>query len=137
MDYLKVTFDGETRIQKLSDFMAENEARPDLLQGVAGLVPGMQVRTPEGVIVEPYIKPKKTTRVAKFKVDWNFDGTRSASVSINRDTGIVEVRPKRRHKSHFMTLADLALIVCTRSIAAEIRSKKKEAKLRRQKRKAA
>lgn len=138
MDYLKVTFDGESKIQALSDFIEENQAAPDILQAVAGLPVGMQVRTPQGHVIETYVKPpKKSSRIAKFTVDWNFDRTRSASVKINRDTGIVEVRPHRRHESHFMDLAELARIVCERSIAAKLRLKKKEKKLRRMKRNAA
>lgn len=47
-------------------------------------------------------------RVARFTVDAKLDGADGATVEIDRDTGIVTVRPKRRQYVATVTLAWVA-----------------------------
>jgi hypothetical protein len=70
-------------------------------------------------------------RLARFKVyGARLDGAASATVEINRETGIVEVRPNRRHYTATVTLAwlaEAALWQRAKALAAERRSRKRKA----------
>lgn len=63
---------------------------------------------------------------AKFKVAWNFDGTASGTVLINREAGTFAVRPFHRKASYELPLAFVAQIVAERVIKAEILKKRLE-----------
>lgn len=68
-------------------------------------------------------------RVARFKVVSNkLDGAGSATVEIDRETGVIEVRPYHRHYSATVTLewlAEAALWRRAKAEAAEKRANKK------------
>jgi len=64
---------------------------------------------------------------AKFKVfsgGKHFDGEAEASVVINRDSNLISVRPKGRHRTYELRLEDIAQIIIERIIKAEVREKK-------------
>ncbi len=67
--------------------------------------------------------------IARFPVYGRLDGATKGTVTIDRDTGIVTVRPHRRHYEATVTLAwvaEAALFQRAKSIAAEKRRAKKE-----------
>lgn len=47
------------------------------------------------------------------------------TVSIDRETGVVEIRPLRRRKVYTTTLAALAQLAVERAVLAELREKRK------------
>ncbi len=59
-----------------------------------------------------------------------------ATVEIDRDTGVISVRPLRRHKAYALPLAHVAAMICNVIIRAEVREKQlaKKANKRRKKR---
>jgi hypothetical protein len=83
--------------------------------------------------VEATSKPKmaKRTRRAKFAVDWNFDGSRAATLVINMGAGTIAVRPFRRRRSYELPLADVALMIAQRVARADAKSKIKARGARR------
>ena len=73
--------------------------------------------------------------IAKFKVfsgGGKYNGASEATVTIDRNNNLVQVRPKRRRKQYEMRLEDLAEIVIWNCIKAEMNEKKK-AKLAKRK----
>jgi hypothetical protein len=72
--------------------------------------------------------------VARFKVVGpGLDGARSATVEINRETGVVEVRPHRRRYAAAVTLAWVAEAVLwqrAKSLAAEKRAARRKGRTR-------
>ncbi len=67
--------------------------------------------------------------VARFQAFGRFDGAPAATVEIDRDTGIVTVRPKRRHYTATVTLAwlaEAALWQRAKALAAEKRARKRK-----------
>ncbi len=81
----------------------------------------------------PYPKPTPSgePKKAHFTIAWNFDGTKSATVTINRRAGTFEVRPFRRRKSYVLPLADVADIVAHRIAKAAVRAKLSKRRARR------
>ena len=69
-------------------------------------------------------------RNAVFKLNGRFNGKSGATVTIDRDTMFVTVRPTRMKKTYMLRLEDLAQTVILRCVLAETREKKK-AKLAR------
>lgn len=70
--------------------------------------------------------------VARFKVfGRNFDGTKEATVEIDRGPGIFRVRPLRRRKVYELPLAYVAEMVLWSCIKAEVREKKRLKSVRR------
>jgi hypothetical protein len=60
-----------------------------------------------------------------------FDGKNEALVTIDRDSNLISVRPKNRHRTYEMRLEDVARIILYNVTKAEIREKKKLKKIRR------
>jgi hypothetical protein len=56
-----------------------------------------------------------------------------ATVTVDRDTKVLKVRPLRRRRSYDLDLAAVAAIVCRLVIAHEVREKKAARKARRRK----
>lgn len=69
-------------------------------------------------------------RNARFAVEWRFDGTTRATVTINRRAGTIEVRPYRRRRSYVLPLADVAQFLCERIAKAEAAAKRKARRAR-------
>jgi hypothetical protein len=68
---------------------------------------------------------------ARFRVYGRMDGASSATVTIDRETGTVEVRPYRRHKRQVAVvtlawLAETALWRAARARAAELPTAKRK-----------
>ena len=59
-----------------------------------------------------------------FKVYGRFNGKTEATVTVNRDNNLVQVRPKHFKKFYEMRLEDLAELVIWRCIKAEALAKK-------------
>jgi len=57
---------------------------------------------------------------SKFKVAGRFDGAPTATVSIDRASGVVSVRPLRRKRTYDLPLAMVAAIIVERIIKAEV-----------------
>ena len=67
------------------------------------------------------------SRIARFRVSGRLDRASVASegtVSIDRATGIVEVRPLRRRKTYQMPLAEVARWIVEVNVRAEVAEKK-------------
>lgn len=67
---------------------------------------------------------------AKFKLKGRFNGRSSCTVTIDRGTGLVQVRPKHARKQYEMRLEDLAEIIIWRCVKDEfnqnsVKSRKK------------
>jgi len=72
--------------------------------------------------------------VARFQVVGKLDGTGrmlEGTVAIERDAGLVSVRPLRRRRVYTLTLSDVATMVCQRVIRAEVFSRRLEKARRR------
>ena len=69
--------------------------------------------------------------ISRFKVSWRFDGTEGGTVTIDRASNIIAVRPLRRHRTYALPLAFVAQLVCERIIKAEAQEKRAAAKARR------
>lgn len=72
--------------------------------------------------------------VAKFKVfsgGGKFNGANEATVTIDRNNNLVQVRPKRRRKQYEMRLEDLAETIIWTCIKAELYEKKKAKKAKK------
>lgn len=76
-------------------------------------------------------KPRAEPRNARFTIAWEFDGTKSATVTINRRAGTIEVRPLRRRRTYTLPLADVARLISERIIKAEAAAKRKARRVRR------
>lgn len=62
-----------------------------------------------------------------FKVTGRFDiggGLQTASVEIDRASGIVSVRPLRRRRTYSLPLAAVATWICQAIIRAEVRERR-------------
>jgi hypothetical protein len=70
-------------------------------------------------------------RLARFKIYGRFNGASAATVTIDRSTDIVTVRPLRRRKTYEMTLGGIAEMIIYKVIQQEIREKNKDKKKRR------
>ncbi len=72
--------------------------------------------------------------IAKFKVfsgGGKYNGACEATVTIDRSSNLVQVRPKRRRKQYVMRLEDLAETIIWNCIKAELLEKKKAKKARK------
>lgn len=68
---------------------------------------------------------------SRFKIFGRFDGASSATVTIDRGSNTISVRPLRRHKEYMLPLADVAESIIWRIVKAEAAAKlkaKKEAR---------
>jgi hypothetical protein len=78
--------------------------------------------------------------VSKFRVLGKLDSagrTTAGTVSIDRATGMIEVRPLRRRRTYTMLLSDVATLVCQRVIQHEVaKTRKEKAEARRLRKKA-
>jgi hypothetical protein len=75
--------------------------------------------------------------VCRFRVLGRLDGAggaREGTVTIDRTTGIISVRPLRRRKQYQLTLTQVADYVCRVNVLAELREKQKNRKNRRRSR---
>lgn len=70
-------------------------------------------------------------RKAIFRIFGRFNGAQSATVTIDRQSLTMEVRPLRRRKTYVASLSDLAQTVILRQALAEAREKKKDRRVRR------
>ncbi len=61
---------------------------------------------------------------AHFKVFGRFNGKNQATVTIDRDIGLITVRPHHFKKTYEMRLTDVAESIMWKVIAAELREKK-------------
>jgi len=64
--------------------------------------------------------------ISRFRTRGTFDvggGTQDATVEIDRTTGIVSVRPLRRHRKYSLPLAAVAAFICSVTLRAEAREK--------------
>lgn len=71
---------------------------------------------------------------ARFRVQGRFNGASSATVTINRETGLILVRPLRRRRAYELPLAWAAEAVMWQVLkaeAAEKRAAKRQAGRRR------
>lgn len=57
--------------------------------------------------------------VSKFKVIGQLDGADGGSLFIHRESGIVGVRPKGRHRTYDLPLRDVAEMILCRVVLAE------------------
>lgn len=67
----------------------------------------------------------------KFKVYGEFNGKREATVSIDRGSNLVSVRPLHFRKTYEMRLEDLAELVIWRCVKAEALEKRAAKKRKR------
>ena len=58
-------------------------------------------------------------RGAKFEVSGKFNGKQTATVTIDRESGLFTVRPRRFRKTYTMRLSDVAETVMWRVLKAE------------------
>ena len=66
-------------------------------------------------------------RIARFRVMGVLDGSggaRSGTVTIDRDSGLVHVRPLRRRRVYTMPLSMVADMICMRIITNEVYEKR-------------
>lgn len=139
--FLEVWLFGEerTRTITLDQFMAENEGAPEgfraqvnsLQLGQTLTFGSMGVRR-----VQPPEPKAKKKGVARFRTEVDPKYGSTATVEVNRTTGIIAVRLRGRKHQHFWTLKDLAELVYCRSVIAEARKKKALRKAARASRKA-
>lgn len=69
--------------------------------------------------------------IARFRVSGRFNGTTAATVTVNRDTGLVTVRPLRRRRAYELPLAWAAEAVMWQVLKAEAAEKRAARKVRR------
>ena len=80
---------------------------------------------------QAFRRPAGEPRNARFTVAWHFDGTRTATVTVNRRAGTFEVRPHRRRRRYTLPLALVAQFVAERIAKAEALEKRKARRTRR------
>lgn len=71
------------------------------------------------------------SRDAHFRVTAKMDnagGTQQGTVTINRESGLVSVRPLRGRRTYTMRLSDIADIICQRVILHEVHEARKALK---------
>lgn len=75
----------------------------------------------------PYPKPTASgePKKAHFTIAWNFDRTKSATITINRRAGTFEVRPYRKRAAYVLPLVDVAEMVASRIAKANAEKKRK------------
>jgi hypothetical protein len=74
------------------------------------------------------------SRKCRFRVVGTFDlagGLQTATVEVDRASGIISVRPLRRRRVYALPLASVAAMVCNVIIRAELREKRAAKKKRR------
>ena len=71
--------------------------------------------------------------IARFRIFGRIDGASEATVTIDRTTGLLAVRPLRRHRVYELPLSFVAEMVLQRVVKAEIIEKKRQKKLARRK----
>lgn len=64
--------------------------------------------------------------LSKYKVEGRLDGADGGTVRIHRETGLIAVRPKGRHRVYELLLADVAQMIIERVVRAEVASAPKE-----------
>lgn len=57
---------------------------------------------------------------SKFKIEGRFDGALGATVTIDRGVGLFSVRPLRRKREYVLPLRDVALMVLTSVVKADL-----------------
>lgn len=57
--------------------------------------------------------------VSTFKIDGRLDGADGGKVMIHRETGLIAVRPRGRHRVYELRLADVAEMIVQRVVIAE------------------
>lgn len=77
-------------------------------------------------------KPEaKRRRVAKFEFFNRIDGVNGGVLYIDRQTGIIGVRPKRRRRTYELPLSEVAISILQRVVIAELPEKKRRHRVRR------
>ena len=71
--------------------------------------------------------------IARFEILGRFDGHKvtRGTLAVDRETGLISVRPHRRRKVYQLPASFVAEIICQRCIRAEVNQKKKERELKR------
>lgn len=72
--------------------------------------------------------------MARFRIPIDFDGARLATVEIDRDALLFNVKLYRRRKVFTLPLSMIAQIVCWKIVKAELNEKAKNKKAKRFKR---
>jgi hypothetical protein len=70
---------------------------------------------------------------AKFSVNARLDlasTIQKGTLTIDRDRGIVSVRPARRHREYVMLLDDVAEMICRKIISSEVAEDKPKRKVK-------
>lgn len=67
-------------------------------------------------------------RLARFKVTGRFDGASLATVTVERATGIISVRPLRRRRVYALPLATVAEMILWRIAKADAAEKRRAKK---------
>ena len=70
-------------------------------------------------------------RLSRFRVigdPRDLNGARAATITINREAGLISVRPYRQHRAYEWPLAAVARLIICKTIAAEVAERKKSKK---------
>lgn len=62
--------------------------------------------------------------LARFRIFWRFDGTTEGTVTIDRGSSVLSVRPYHRKRTYDLPLAFVAQLVAERVMKAEAMEKK-------------
>lgn len=58
--------------------------------------------------------------VSRFKVAGNIDGADGATVLVDRERGLISVRPRGRHRTYDLLLTDVAVMIVKKVVVAEL-----------------
>jgi hypothetical protein len=68
---------------------------------------------------------------AKAYVIGRIDGSSGAKITIDRNVGLISVRPYRRHREYTLPLLEVARHIVATVVRAEVTEKRKRHKVRR------
>ncbi len=109
----------------LRDFLANNEGSSNTCALVKVLEPGQQITLMAGELLVRRF-PQAEVRYSHFKVPVKFDGTDSATVTIDRKRLIMSIRPLRRRRVVEFGLTELVEQLLWKQIKLDLAAKKKE-----------
>lgn len=115
---VSVRADGESRTMLLAELLAENEGAPAFCERVRKLEPGEVFTFGPDITVRRFSEGER--RRTRHKVLINFHGKPTwATVTIDKVSGLVAVRPRRRRKEYVLRLSDVAELVIDRVARAD------------------
>lgn len=64
--------------------------------------------------------------LATFKIDGRLDGADGGKLMIHRESGLIAVRPKGRHRVYELNMLDVAMMIIERVVRAEMVEKQQD-----------